>query len=102
MTNFEKIYLMSKQPKLAITNNKDNSDKIDVTNVFYEFKKDYNMQLQYRELDRLSMELEKEINKVRKLRMEMEKYKVNFDISIESESINKIKEVLSDIDKLLI
>ena len=58
------------------------------------------MQMQYRELERLAMELEKEIQAVKALRMEMEKYKVDFSITVEDEATKKIQEVISGIDKM--
>ena len=58
------------------------------------------MQLEYRELDRLVMELEREIKEVKALRMEMEKYKIDFSIKVEDEASKKIKEVMSGIDKM--
>ena len=58
------------------------------------------MQLEYRELDCLAMELEKEIQAVKALRMEMEKYKVDFSITVEDEATKKIQEVISGIDKM--
>lgn len=55
--------------------------------------------MEYRELDRLSMELEREIQAVKALRMEMEKYKVDFSLSVEDETTKKIQEVLSGIER---
>ena len=48
------------------------------------------MQLQYRELDRLSAELEKEIQAMKALRLEMEKYKIDFNLKVEDEATKKI------------
>lgn len=48
------------------------------------------MLMEYKELDRLSMELEKEIQAVKAVRMEMEKYKLNFAITVKDEATKKI------------
>lgn len=58
------------------------------------------MQIEYRELDRLVMGLEKEIQALRNLRMEMEKYKIDFILKVEDEAIKKIQEVVNNIDKM--
>ena len=73
---------------------------VDLSNAFNKQREEMAMQLQYRELDRLSMELEKEIQAVKALRMEMEKYKVDFSLSVEDEATKKIQEVISGIDKM--
>ena len=46
------------------------------------------------------MELEREIQAVKALRMEMEKYKVDFSLTVEDEATKKIQEVISGIDKM--
>ena len=58
------------------------------------------MQMQYRELDRLATELEKQIQAVKALRMEMEKYKVDFNLSVEDEATKKLQEVIDGIDRM--
>ena len=58
------------------------------------------LQQEYRELDRQSRELEKEIQAVRALRMELEKYKVDFSLSIEDEATKKIQEVVNGINQM--
>ena len=103
MTHFERTYLMHRPSKLAITfedgsNNK--SGVCDLTDAFNKQHQKMTMQLEYRELDRLAMELEREIQAVKALRMEMEKYKVDFSLSVEDEATKKIQEVISGIDKM--
>ena len=46
------------------------------------------------------MELEREIQAIKALRMEMEKYKVDFSLTVEDEATKKIQEVISGIDKM--
>ena len=103
MTNFENTYLMHRPPKIAISY-ADGSDRksgvYDLTDTLNKQREEFAMQMQYRELDRLAMELEKEIQAVKALRMEMEKYKVDFSITVEDEAKNKIQEVISGIDKM--
>ena len=45
-------------------------------------REELRMQLEYRELDRLSRELETELQKVKELRMALEKYKIDFSIEV--------------------
>lgn len=103
MTNFERTYLMHRPSKIAISY-ADGSDRksgvYDLTDAFNKQREEMAMQLEYRELDRLAMELEKEIQAVKALRMEMEKYKVDFSITVEDEATKKIQEVISGIDKM--
>ena len=103
MTHFERTYLMHRPSKIAI-NYADGSDRksgvYDLTDAFNKQREEMAMQLEYRELDRLAMELEKEIQAVKALRMEMEKYKVDFSITVEDEATKKIQEVISGIDKM--
>ena len=65
MTHFERTYLMHRPSKLAISY-ADGSDKksgvYDLTDAFNKHHQEIAMQLEYRELDRLAMELEKEIS----------------------------------------
>lgn len=103
MTHFERTYLMHRPSKLAISfedgsNNK--SGVYDLTDAFNKHHQEMAMQLEYRELDRLAMELEREIQAVKALRMEMEKYKVDFSLTVEDEATKKIQEVISGIDKM--
>lgn len=102
MTNFERTYLMTRQPKIAITyandadNNKQDSG---FAKAYHKFKEETLMRLEYRELDRLAMELEKEIKAVKALRIEMEKYKADVNIQVEAEATKKIEEVLDNMFK---
>lgn len=104
MTNFERTYILNKhRSKIAVERENQNSKKsdvIDLTDVFQKQREEFAMQMQYRELDRVVMELEKEIQAIRVLRMEMEKYKVDFELRIEDEATKKIQEVINDIDKM--
>ena len=59
------------------------------------------MQLQYKELDRLVFELEKELKIVKALRVELEKFKTDFTVSVEDEATKKIQEVVNSIDKMI-
>lgn len=56
--------------------------------------------MEYRKLDALVSELEKELAAVKQLRTQLENYKAEFSIEVENEATEKIKEVLSQIDKL--
>ncbi len=103
MTHFERTYLMHRPSKLAISyaDGSDNKSGVyDLTDAFNKHHQEIAMQLEYRELDRLVMELEREIQAVKELRMEMEKYKVDFSITVEDEATKKIQEVISGIDKM--
>ena len=103
MTNFERTYLLSKPRYLAISYNDGSGRPDEVVNLndnpWSRQASDTQMQLQYRELDRLSMKLERELQAVKTLRMEMEKYKVDFSLSVEDEATKKIQEVLSGIER---
>ena len=64
MTHFERTYLMHRPSKLAISyaDGSDNKSGVyDLTDAFNKHHQEIAMQLEYRELDRLAMELEKEI-----------------------------------------
>ena len=103
MTNFERNYLLNKQPKIAIGNrNKLNEERKcnDITTYFQKQRDEYKTQMQYRKLDILATELEKEIQAIKALRMEMEKYKIDFTIDIEDEATKKIQEVIEGINKI--
>lgn len=58
--------------------------------------------MNYRELDRLTAELERELNLVKTIRTELEKYKVEFNLQIENEATKKIQEVVNSINKMFI
>lgn len=100
MRNFERTYLMHRASNSPLMNTIKNSSSYSITDSFNSQKKEMAMLLEYRELDRLVMELEKELQAVRTLRAEMEKYKVDFNMKIEDEATNKIQEVINRIDKM--
>ena len=103
MTHFERTYLLSRQPKIAITfdnDDKEQSQEYFAMKQLQESKQELNMQLEYRELDRLAMELEKEIQACKAIRMELEKFKIDFSLSVEDEATKKIQEVVKGIDKM--
>ena len=104
MTNFERTYILNKhRTKIAIESENQKgrkNDVIDLTDVFQKQREEFAMQMEYRELDRIAMELEKEIQAIRALRMEMEKYKVDFDLKVEDEATKKIQKVVNNIDKM--
>lgn len=98
MTNFERTYMLNRQPIATFINASNDSDYL---NIIRQQKEEIALRLQYRELDRLSMELEKEIQYCKALRAEMQKYKIDFNLSVKDEATNKIKEVIDGIDKIL-
>ena len=100
MRNFERAYLMHRTSNLALMNTINNSGSYSIADSFNNQKKEIAMLLEYRELDRLVMELEKELQAVRTLRAEMEKYKIDFNMKVEDEATNKIQEVINRIDKM--
>lgn len=100
MTHFEQTYLRNRPSSIFISHNSKESDTYDLTSTIQKQRQDIEMQLQYRELDRLSLELEKEIKAAKALRIEMEKYKVNFNLTVEDEATKKIQEVIDSIDKM--
>ena len=95
---------MSRPRKIAVSYN-DGSGReggvIDLTSELSKAHSEMALQMEYRELDRQSRELEKEIQAVKALRMEMEKYKVDFSLSVEDDATKKIQEVLNGIEKAL-
>lgn len=102
MTHFERTYLISRPNRIAISyanTSARESGITDLTEAFQRSKQEQALLMEYRELDRLSMELEREIQAVKALRMEMEKYKVDFSLSVEDETTKKIQEVLSGIER---
>lgn len=104
MTNFERTYLLNRhRTHIAVENGnkkEKKNDVIDLTDIFQKQREEFAMQMEYRELDRIAMELEREIQAIKLLRMEMEKYKIDFNLSIEDEATEKIKEVVNNIDKM--
>ena len=103
MTNFERTYLLNRPPKIAISfadGDKKQSDEYLAMQKLQECRQELNMQLEYRELDRLAMELEKEIQACKAIRMELEKFKIDFSLSVEDEATKKIQEVVKGIDKM--
>ena len=100
MTNFERTYLINRPSNIVITYSDGTKKQNEVVDAYQKQKQDFYMQLQYRELDRLSAELEKEIQAMKALRMEMEKYKVDFNLKVEDEATKKIQEVVNRIDTM--
>lgn len=103
MTHFERTYLLNRPPKIAITyadDNKEQSKEYYAMQQLQKCREELNMQLEYRELDRLANELEKEIQACKALRMELEKFKIDFSLSVEDEATKKIQEVVKGIDKM--
>jgi predicted nucleic acid-binding Zn-ribbon protein len=104
MTNFERIFIMTRPSKISVSysdeSKKNQSGVIDLTAAFNKGREEMLLQQEYRELDRQSRELEKEIQAVRALRMELEKYKVDFSLSIEDEATKKIQEVVNGINQM--
>ena len=103
MTHFERTYLLSRPPQIAISyadGNKEHSKEYYAMKPLQESRQELNMQLEYRELDRLANELEKEIQACKAIRMELEKFKIDFSLSVEDEATKKIQEVVKGIDKM--
>ena len=100
MTNFERTYLLNRPSNIVITYKKKTKKQNEVAEAYQKQKQDFYMQLQYRELDRLSAELEKEIQAMKALRLEMEKYKIDFNLKVEDEATKKIQEVVNKIDTM--
>ena len=103
MTHFERTYLLNRPRKIAVSYN-DGSNRpggvIDLTGGLNDSSRELALQMEYRELDRQSMELEKELQAVKALRMELEKYKVEFSLSVEDEATKKIQGVMNEIEKM--
>lgn len=103
MTHFERTYLMNLPHKIAISY-ADGSGRpdgvIDLTGGLNDSRRELALQMEYRELDRQSMELEKEIQAVKALRMELEKFKVEFGLTVEDEATKKIQGVMNEIEKM--
>ena len=100
MTNFERTYLLNRPSNIVITYSDGTKKQNEVAEAYQKQKQDFYMQLQYRELDRLSAELEKEIQAMKALRLEMEKYKIDFNLKVEDEATKKIQEVVNKIDTM--
>ena len=103
MTHFERTYLLNRPPQIAIAyadGDKEQSKEYNATQQLQMCRQELNMQLEYRELDRLSKELEKEIQACKAIRMELEKFKMDFSLSVEDEATKKIQEVVKGIDKM--
>ena len=105
MTHFEQTYMLNRPRYIAVSYN-DGSGRpdsvVDITdNPFHKQRAEHAMQMEYRELDRMAMELEKEIQAVKALRKEMEKYKVDFNLTVKDEATKKIQEVINSIDKMV-
>lgn len=96
MTNFEKDYLMSRQ-KFIIPNGTENNIMKTLSNQRAQF----NLQMNYKQLDRLVMELEQELSRIKMLRIELEKYGVEFNLQVENEAVKKVQEVANCINNLL-
>ena len=103
MTHFERTYLLNRPRKIAVSYN-DGSNRpggvIDLTGGLNDSRRELALQMEYRELARQSMELEKELQAVKALRMELEKYKVEFSLSVEDEATKKIQGVMNEIEKM--
>ena len=93
MTHFEQTYLMRKPTE--------ERGEINIYTALAQSRADFRMQLQYRELDRLSMELEKELQQVKELRLALEKYKIDFSIEVQDEAIKKIQDVFNNIQNII-
>lgn len=104
MTHFESTYLSSRPHRLAISfsdGNNEQSKEYQAMQQIEKGRQELKMQLEYRELDRLAMQLEKELKACQALRMELEKLKIDFSITVENEATKKIQEVVKSIDKIL-
>lgn len=104
MTHFEQTYLMNKPSAIKIIDKRtptEESGEINIYNALAQSRADMRMQLQYRELDRLSRELEKELQQVKELRLALEKYKIDFSIEVQDEATKKIQEVFNNIQNII-
>ena len=72
---------------------------IDLTGGLNDSRRELALQMEYRELDRQSMELEKELQAVKALRMELEKNKDEYSLSVEDEETKKIQWVMNEKEK---
>ena len=104
MVHFERTYLLNRPPKIAISYdnaNKEHSKEHNAMQQLQQNRQEIDMQLAYRQIDQLAMELQKELQAVRTLRMELEKYKMEFSVSVADEATKKIQEVIKNIDAML-
>lgn len=102
MTHFERTYLLQNSNKWISNQLPQQSADgvIDLTQILKNNRERIEMQQNYRELDRLTAEFEKELNSIKALRAELERYKAQFSIAIEDEATKKIQEVLEGINKM--
>lgn len=96
MTHFERDYLINNHKSIFTRLNPQDS----LTESLAKQKEQLYLQLNYRELDRLSMELEKELKLVQTLRTELQKYKVEFELQVEDDATKKIEEVVNNINRM--
>ena len=102
MTQFERVYNSMRPHRIAIEYADGRPGEVaDMTSDIQKQKAELQMLLQYRELDRMALELEKEIQAVKALRMEMEKYKAEFSLLVKDDATKQIREVFNEIDKLI-
>lgn len=73
---------------------------MDLTTALAANREQFTLQQNYRELDRLSAELERELKLVQRLRAELENYKANFNLQIENEATKAIEDVVNSINKM--
>ena len=98
MRQFERAYLLSRSPKIAIDGNKVTTT--DLTKALQNSQQEIQMLRYYRNLDRLIMELEKERQALQNLRSAMEQYKLDFNLSVEDKAKEKIQNLINDINKM--
>lgn len=103
MTNFERTYVMNQPPKISITytDGKANNTRANGYQAIIDAHKQIRMQMEYRELDRIANEMEKELQEVRALRQELENYKVEFSMKVEDEATAKIQAVLDNFERAI-
>ena len=104
MTNFEQTYLINKHSNGIQIITKSDTPKESgakaINKLLAQNREDIRMQLQYRELDRLSREFEEELKQLKELRKSLEKYKFDFSIQIKDEATKQIKEVFKNIQNI--
>ena len=104
MTHFERTYLMNKPRGIQVISKSNTTEESANKNAYVllaQGREELRMQLEYRELDRLSRELETELQKVKELRMALEKYKIDFSIEVQDEATKKIQEVFNNIQNII-
>ena len=104
MTNFEQTFLSQSQnswihAQLQQSTKPPKEGVIDLTPMLNQHHDRILMSLNYRELDRLAAEFEKELKAVKALRAELEKYKAQISVDIEDEATEKIQAVLDKLFK---